>query len=214
MARYIDAYCRICRRNGTKLMLKGARCFTEKCALDRRSGPPGVHSGGKGTGKRRSKQSERGAQLMEKQKARHSYGMFEKQFRRFFDEAARMPGITGENLLILLERRLDNVIFRLGFGDSRSQTRQIVRHGHIKLNGRKTNVPSCLVKAGDVIEWRKESTKSEYYKILIEKIEDKDVPTWLSLDKGSMSGKVVSLPGTGEIRTNFDEKAIVEWYSR
>jgi len=210
MARYIEAYCRICRRNGTKLMLKGERCFTEKCAMDRRSGPPGAHAGGR----RRSKQSERGAQLMEKQKARHSYGMFERQFRRFFDEASRMPGITGENLLILLERRLDNVVFRLGFGDSRSQARQIVRHGHIRLNGRKTNVPSCLVKAGDVIEWRKESTKNEYYKTLVERIEDKDVPPWLSLDKGSMSGKVLSLPASGEVRANFDEKAIVEWYSR
>jgi small subunit ribosomal protein S4 len=214
MARYIEAYCRLCRRNGTKLMLKGARCFTEKCALDRRSGPPGVHGAGKGSGKRRSKQSERGAQLMEKQKARHSYGMFERQFRRFFDEASRMPGITGENLLMLLERRLDNVVFRLGFGDSRSQARQIVRHGHIRLNGHRTNVPSCLVKAGDVIEWRKESTKNEYYKILVEKIEDKDVPSWLSLDKGSMSGRVLNLPASGETRTNFDEKAIVEWYSR
>lgn len=210
MARYIEAYCRICRRNGTKLMLKGERCFTEKCAMDRRSGPPGAHAGGK----RRAKQSERGAQLMEKQKARHSYGMFERQFKRIFDEAARLPGITGENLLILLERRLDNVVFRLGFGDSRSQSRQIVRHGHIRLNGRRTNVPSCLVKAGDVIEWRKESTKNEYYKILVEKIEDKDIPSWLTLDKGSMSGKVMSLPASGEIRTNFDEKAIVEWYSR
>ena len=140
--------------------------------------------------------------------------MFERQFRRFFDEASRMPGITGENLLILLERRLDNVVFRLGFGDSRSQARQIVRHGHIRLNGRKTNVPSCLVKAGDVIEWRKESTKNEYYKTLVERIEDKDVPPWLSLDKGSMSGKVLSLPASGEVRANFDEKAIVEWYSR
>lgn len=210
MARYIEAYCRICRRNGTKLMLKGERCFTEKCAMDRRSGPPGAHAGGK----RRAKQSERGVQLMEKQKAKHTYGMYERQFRRFFDEATRMPGITGENLLSLLERRLDNVVFRLGFGDSRSQARQIVRHGHIMLNGRRTNVPSCLVKAGDVIEWRKESTKNEYYKTLVEKIEDKDVPAWLSLDKGSMSGKVLALPTIGEIRTNFDEKAIVEWYSR
>ena len=211
MARYIEAYCRLCRRSGTKLMLKGERCFTEKCALDRRSGPPGAHAGGK---RRRPKQSERGAQLMEKQKAKHTYGMYERQFRRFFDEATRMPGITGENLLILLERRLDNVVFRLGFADSRSQARQIVRHGHIKLNGHKTNVPSCLVKAGDVIEWRKESTRNEYYKTLVEKIEDKDIPAWLSLDKGNMVGKVLKLPGADEIRTNFNEKAIVEWYSR
>jgi small subunit ribosomal protein S4 len=140
--------------------------------------------------------------------------MLERQFQRFFNEASRTPGITGSNLLSLLERRLDNVIFRLGFADSRSQARQIVRHGHIKLNGHRTNIPSCLVKAGDTVEWRKESTKSEYYKVLVEKIEDKDIPSWLSLDKGSMSGKVMSLPEPAEIRTNFDEKAIVEYYSR
>ncbi len=210
MARYTEAYCRICRRNGIKLMLKGERCFTEKCAMERRSGPPGVH----GAGKRRAKQSERGIQLMEKQKAKYTYGMFERQFRRFFNEAARMPGITGENLLTLLERRLDNVVFRLGFADSRSQARQLVRHGHFKINGRKTNVPSCLVKAGDIIEWRKESTKTEYYKTLIEKIEDKDVPEWLEIDKSSLLGRVLRLPTGEEIRVNFDEKAIVEWYSR
>jgi len=210
MARYIEAYCRICRRNGTKLMLKGERCFTEKCAMERRSGPPGVH----GASKRRAKQSERGIQLIEKQKAKYTYGMFERQFRRFFNEAARMPGITGENLLILLERRLDNVVFRLGFADSRSQARQLVRHGHIKLNGRKTNIPSCLVKAGDIVEWRKESTKTEYYKTLIEKIEDKDIPEWLELDKNTLLGRVLRLPAGEEIKTNFDEKAIVEWYSR
>jgi small subunit ribosomal protein S4 len=210
MARYIDAYCRLCRRTGTKLMLKGERCFTEKCALERRNIPPGFHS----TGKRRGKISDRGAQLTEKQKAKYTYGLLERQFRRFFEEAGRMPGITGENLLILLERRLDNVVFRLGFADSRSQARQIVRHGHFKLNGRKTNIPSCLVKLGDVIEWRKESTKSEYYKILVERIEDKDVPIWLSLDKGNMVGKAISLPSREDIKTNFDEKAIVEYYSR
>ena len=210
MARYIDAYCRLCRRTGTKLMLKGERCFTEKCALERRNVPPGFHS----TGKRRRKISDRGAQLMEKQKAKYTYGLLERQFRRFFEEAGRMPGITGENLLILLERRLDNVVFRLGFADSRSQARQIVRHGHFKLNGRKTDIPSCLVKLGDIIEWRKESTKSEYYKILVEKIEDKNVPVWLSLDKGNMVGKAMGLPSREDIKTNFDEKAIVEYYSR
>ncbi len=210
MARYTEAYCRLCRRNGTKLMLKGERCFTDKCAMDRRSGPPGAHAGGR----RRSKQSERGAQLMEKQKAKHTYGMYERQFRRFFDEATRMSGITGKNLLVLLESRLDNVVFRLGFADSRSQARQLVRHGHIKLNGHRNNVPSCLVKAGDIIEWRKASTRQEYYKTLVAKIEDKNIPAWLSLDKSSMSGKVLKLPGIDEIRTNFNEKAIVEWYSR
>jgi small subunit ribosomal protein S4 len=193
-------------------MLKGERCFSEKCAVERRNTPPGPHGSGKG--KRRPKVSERGLQLMEKQKAKYTYGTFEKQFRRFFDEASRMQGITGANLLVLLERRLDNVVFRLGFADSRSQARQLVRHGHVRLNGRKTDVPSCLVKAGDMVEWRKESTRSEYYKIRVEKIEDKDVPAWLSLDKANMAGKVMSLPAAGEVRTNFNEKAIVEWYSR
>jgi small subunit ribosomal protein S4 len=210
MARYTEAYCRLCRRTGTKLMLKGERCFTEKCALDRRNIPPGFHS----TGKRRGKLSERGMQLLEKQKARYTYGLYERQFRRFFEEAVRTPGITGENLLIMLEKRLDNVVFRLGFADSRSQARQIVRHGHFKLNGRKTDIPSCFVKAGDIIEWRKASAKSEYYKILVEKLADKDIPVWLSLDKENMIGKVLSLPSREDIRTNFDEKAIVEYYSR
>jgi len=211
MARYIEAYCRLCRRTGTKLMLKGERCFTEKCALERRDAPPGPHASGR---KRRPKVSERGLQLMEKQKAKYTYGTFERQFRRFFAEASRAQGITGDNLVMLLERRLDNVVFRLGFADSRSQARQIVRHGHIRLNGRRTDVPSCLVKAGDLIDWRKESAKSEYYKTLIEKIEDKDVPAWLSLEKENMTGRVLSLPVAGEIKTNFNQKAIVEFYSR
>ena len=210
MARYTEAYCRLCRRTGTKLMLKGERCFTEKCALDRRGTPPGAH----GNSRRRRKVSDRGVQLMEKQKAKYTYGMMERQFRRFFGEAARIPGITGANLMRMLECRLDNVIFRLGFADSRSQARQIVRHGHLNLNGHRTDIPSCMVKAGDVIEWRKPSTKSEYYKILVEKIEDKNVPVWLSLDKGNMVGRVLAMPEPGDIRTNFDEKAIVEYYSR
>jgi len=193
-------------------MLKGERCFTGKCALERRNTPPGPHATGKG--KRRAKVSELGLQLMEKQKAKYTYGMLEKQFRRFFGEASRMSGMKGANLLVLLERRLDNVVFRLGFADSHSQARQIVRHGHIRLNGRRTDVPSCLVKAGDLIEWRKESAKNEYYKVLVEKIEDKNVPAWLSLDKANMSGTVISLPGVVDIKTNFNEQAIVEWYSR
>lgn len=210
MARYSAASCRLCRRTGTKLMLKGERCFTEKCALERRNVPPGFHS----AGKRRSKISDRGAQLMEKQKAKYTYGLLERQFRHLFEEAGRMPGITGENLLVLLERRLDNVVFRLGFADSRSQARQIVRHGHLKLNGRKTDIPSCLVKPGDVIQWRKESTKSEYYKVLVEKIEDSNMPAWLSVDKENMIGRVISLPLPEDIKINFNEKAIVEYYSR
>ena len=210
MARYIDAKCRVCRRAGDKLMLKGDRCFTSKCAFERRDVPPGYT----GSGKRRAKKSDRGIQLQEKQKARYTYGLLERQFRKFFAEAERLPGITGENLLILLERRLDNIVFRFGFANSRPQARQLVRHGHFLLNGRKTNIPSCLVKTGDVISWREGSTKSEYYKMIVQEIEGRTIPAWLSLDKQKMSGQIVNLPAPVDIEVKFDEKAIVEYYSR
>ena len=210
MARYIDAKCRICRRAGDKLMLKGDRCFTSKCAFERRDVPPGYT----GSSKRRAKKSDRGIQLSEKQKARYTYGLLERQFRKFFAEAERMPGITGENLLILLERRLDNIIFRMGFANSRAQARQLVRHGHFLLNSRKTNIPSCLVKPGDTISWREGSTKGEYYKILVQEIEGRTIPGWLSLDKQKMAGQIDSLPTPQDIEAKFDEKAIVEYYSR
>jgi len=210
MARYIDPKCRVCRRAGDKLMLKGDRCFTSKCAFERRDVPPGYT----GTSKRRAKKSDRGVQLQEKQKARFTYGLLERQFRKFFAEAERMPGVTGENLLILLERRLDNVIFRFGFASSRAQARQLVRHGHFLLNGRKTDVPSCLVKSGDTISWREASTKSEYYKTLVQEIEGRTIPGWLSLDKQKMSGQIANLPTSEDIEVKFNEKAIVEYYSR
>ncbi len=210
MARYIDAKCRICRRAGDKLMLKGDRCFTSKCAFERRDVPPGYT----GKSKRRSKKSDRGVQLQEKQKARYTYGLLERQFRKFFEEAERIPGITGENLLILLERRLDNVVFRFGFANSRAQARQLVRHGHLLLNGRKTDIPSCLVKPGDTISWREASTKSEYYKTLVQEIEGRTIPGWLSLDKQKMAGQIANLPTSEDIEVKFDEKAIVEYYSR
>jgi small subunit ribosomal protein S4 len=210
MARYIDPKCRVCRRNGDKLMLKGDRCFTSKCAFERRDVPPGYT----GTSKRRAKKSDRGLQLQEKQKARYTYGLMERQFRKFFAEAERIQGITGQNLLILLERRLDNVIFRLGFASSRAQARQLVRHGHFLLNGRKTDIPSCLVKPGDAITWREHSTKGEYYKILVQEIEGRTIPGWLALDKQKLAGQVVSLPSAQDIEIKFDEKAIVEYYSR
>jgi small subunit ribosomal protein S4 len=187
-------------------MLKGDRCFTSKCAVERRDVPPGYT----GIRKRRAKKSDRGLQLQEKQKARYSYGLLERQFRKFFAEAERLPGITGENLLILLERRLDNAVYRLGFATSRPQARQLVRHGHFLLNGRKTDIPSCLVKPGDAIAWREGSTKSEYYKMLAQEIEGRTVPGWLELDKEKLVGRIVSLPTAEE----FDEKAIVEYYSR
>jgi small subunit ribosomal protein S4 len=153
-------------------------------------------------------------QLREKQKARYSYGILERQFRKFFAEAERQAGITGENLLVLLERRLDNVVYRLGFADSRAQARQLIRHGHIMLNGHKTNVPSCLVKEGDTVSWRKESTKAEYYKQLAQTIGAKSVLNWLSLDKKNLVGQILSLPTPDDIEANFDAKAIVEYYSR
>lgn len=210
MAGYTQATCRLCRRVGDKLMLKGDRCFTSKCALERRDVPPGYSS----VAKRRAKKSDRGLQLQEKQKARYTYGILERQFRKFFAEAERLPGVTGENLLTLLERRLDNVVYRLGFASSRAQARQLVCHGHLQLNGRKTDIPSCLVKPGDVISWREARTKTEYYKALAREIGNRTVPSWLELDKQRLVGRVVSLPTSEDIETKFDVKAIVEYYSR
>ena len=208
MARYTGAVCRLCRRSGEKLMLKGGRCFTPKCAMDRRGKPPGQQPS------QRRRISDRGLQLREKQKARYTYGILERQFRRFFTQAERQSGITGENLLVLLERRLDNVVYRLGFADSRAQARQLVRHGHIMLNGRKTDIPSCLVKEGDTISWKPEHTKTEYYKQLVQTIEGKSILSWLSLDKQNLAGQVLSLPTPDDIDAKFDGKSIVEFYSR
>ena len=210
VARYTGPACRLCRRFGDKLMLKGEKCSTPKCPLEKRNTPPG----GRPLGRRRGGLSERGLQLREKQKVRFSYGVLERQFRRFFVEAKKGPSNTGENLLILLERRLDNVIYRLGFADSRAQARQIVRHGHIMVNGHKTDIPSFLVKSGDVFRWREASTKTEYYKRVTEEMEEKLIPNWLSLDKESMTGRVLNLPGKDDIEAGFNEKAIVEYYSR
>jgi small subunit ribosomal protein S4 len=210
MARYTGAVCRLCRRSGEKLLLKGARCFTPKCAVDKRPKPPGQA----GAGRRRRRVSDRGLQLREKQKARYTYGTLERQFRKTFLSAEKQAGITGENLLILLERRLDNVVYRLGFADSRAQARQLVQHGHITLNGRITNIPSCLVKEGDTIGWREGSQKTEYYKQLAADIESKTVLNWLSLDRQNLVGQVLSLPTPEEVDARFDGKAIVEYYSR
>jgi small subunit ribosomal protein S4 len=185
-------------------MLKGSRCFTPKCAMERKRGAPG----------RRRRISDRGLQLIQKQKVRHTYGLLEKQFRRFFTLASKQQGITGDNLLVMLERRLDNVVYRLGFADSRAQARQLVRHGHILLNGQKTNIPSCLVKEGDTISWKEGSTKTEYYKQLREDIQAKSIVSWLSLDKGNLVGRAISLPTPEEVGAEFDSKAVVEYYSR
>jgi len=198
----------LCRRVGDKLMLKGDRCFTAKCAVEKRAKPPGRQP------KRRRRLSDRALQLMEKQKARHTYGILERQFKRFFTRAERLPGITWENMLVLLERRLDNIVYRLGFADSRSQARQLVRHGHIIVNGHKTDIPSCLIKEGDTISWKESSIKTEYYKQLLQSIESRSVASWLSLDQKNLVGQVVSLPTPDDIEAKLDGKAIIEYYSR
>jgi len=164
--------------------------------------------------RRRRRVSDRGLQLIEKQKVRYTYGVLERQFRQIFTQAEKLPGITGENLQVLLERRLDNVVYRLGFADSRPQARQLVQHGHIMLNGRRTDIPSCLVAEGDTISWKESSTKTEYYKQLVEDIQAKSVASWLSLDKQNLVSKVLSLPTPDEVEAKFDGKAIVEYYSR
>lgn len=205
MARYIDAKCKLCRRCGGKLFLKGSRCLTPKCAIDRRKIP---------FSRRRRRVSDRGIQLMQKQRVRYSYGVLERQFRGTFARAEKQPGITGENLLVLLERRLDNVVYRLGFADSRAQARQLVQHGHITLNGHKTDIPSCLVKEGDKVSWKESKTKTEYYKQLLKNIESKTIVSWLSLDRQNLVGQAISLPTPDDIGADFDGKAIVEYYSR
>lgn len=208
MARYTGAVCRLCRRSGEKLMLKGERCAGPKCAVERRSGPPGPRAA------RFKRLSDRGIQLREKQKARYIYGVLERQFRRFFANAEKRVGVTGETLVVMLERRLDNVVYRLGFADSRSQARQLVQHGHIVLNGRRTNIPSFLVKAGDTITWREGSTKTEYYKQVLESIKSKSVSNWLSLDRERLVGQVLSLPARNDIDTKLEIEHVVEYYSR
>jgi small subunit ribosomal protein S4 len=191
-------------------LLKGSRCFSPKCAADKRPKVPGQA----GSARRRRRLSDRAVQLREKQKARYTYGTLEKQFKKTFNAAERQTGITGENLLVLLERRLDNIVYRLGFADSRPQARQLVRHGHILLNGHKTNIPSALVKEGDTISWREGSQKKEYFKLLAEQIESKTVLNWLSLDRTTLTGQVLSLPTPDQADARFDSKAVIEYYSR
>jgi small subunit ribosomal protein S4 len=207
MARYIGSVCHLCRRCGDKLMLKGSRCYTLKCAMERRRRPTGQRF-------RRRRVSERALQLAEKQKARYTYGVLERQFRRTFAQAERQPGITGDNLIALLERRLDNVVYRLGFADSRNQARQIVLHGHIVLNGRRTSIPSCLVKEGDTISWREGSTRTEYFKQVAGEIGSKSIPNWLGLDRDSLVGQVISMPTPEDAGAKFEGQSIVEYYSR
>jgi small subunit ribosomal protein S4 len=208
MARYTGPVCRICRRHGLKLFLKGERCFGPKCAIERRNFPPGDH------GQRRRKFSEYANQLKEKQKARYVYGVLERQFRKHFQEAERQPGMTGANLLRVLERRLDNVVYRLGFADSRKQARQLVRHGHFAINGRRTDIPSALVNANDVVSVTPKGRELEYFKIVQEGLAQKAPPSWLELDPAGMGGRVLNLPGRDAIETHVNEQLIVEFYSR
>jgi small subunit ribosomal protein S4 len=207
MARYTGSVCHLCRRCGDKLMLKGSRCYTQKCAMERRRRPVRTRF-------RRRRVSDRGLQLAEKQKARYTYGVLEKQFRRAFAQAERQSGVTGDNLIALLERRLDNVVYRLGFADSRNQARQIVLHGHIVLSGHRTNIPSCLVKEGDTISWREGSAKTEYYKQVVDEIKSKAVPSWLGLDRDNLVGQVISTPTPEDAGVKFEGQSIVEYYSR
>jgi small subunit ribosomal protein S4 len=207
MARYTGPVCRICRRYGEKLMLKGDKCVT-KCTLDKRPQPPGAPQ------TRRRKLSDRALQLREKQKARYSYGVLEKQFVAYYKDAVRLPGVTGENLVRLLEMRLDNVVHKMGFSDSLKGARQLVRHGHIMLNGRKTDVPSAATKAGDVIGWMPGSKKSEYFKTAQLNMQNKSIPSWLNVDTSQMTGRIVTAPAIAETPSKFDPAVIVEYYSR
>lgn len=208
MARYTGPVCRLCRREGLKLYLKGDRCYTDKCAIDRRAYAPGQH------GQSRKKVTEYGLQLREKQKARRIYGILEKQFEGYFEKADRQPGVTGENLLVFLERRLDNVIYRLGFALSRPEARQMVRHNHFTLNGHKANIPSMLLRVGDVIQVKEKYLNSDKFKEIKERLATKTVPAWLELDHEQLTGKVVALPTKEQIDVPIQEHLIVELYSR
>ena len=208
MARYTDSVCRLCRRENLKLFLKGERCYTDKCAIERRNYPPGQHGQG------RPKFSEYSIQLREKQKVKRIYGLLEKQFRRTFAEANRTKGITGETLLTLLERRLDNVAYRLGFASSRAEARTLVRHGHLLVNGRKTNIPSYTVRAGDVISVKEQSRQLGRVLSAMEGVQRRGVPDWAELDREAVSGRIKILPSRADITMPINEKLIVELYSK
>ena len=212
MARYNGPVCKQCRREGEKLFLKGERCLSPKCGLERRPYPPGAH--GKQAEFRRKKESDYSLQLRAKQKAKRVYGMLERDFRRYFRAASRHRGMTGLNLLIMLESRLDNVVYRLGFAASRPQARQLVRHGHLAVNGHKVDIPSYLVQPGDVIAVRPGSRQSEYFQEVVLDLEHRSVPEWLSRDDESMSGRVLALPERKAIDISIEEQLIVEYYSR
>ncbi|HQA49525.1 MAG: 30S ribosomal protein S4 [Syntrophomonadaceae bacterium] len=209
MGRYTDSVCRQCRREGEKLFLKGDRCYSEKCAVERRPFAPGAHGQG-----RRQKPSEYGLQLREKQKTKRIYGLLEKQFRNYFKKADRQPGVTGENLLILLERRMDNIVFRMGFASSRKEARQLVNHGHFTLNGHKANIPSMLLKPGDVVQVRDTSKDSPKFQEIKDQAAYKTPPEWLTVDVDNLTGSVLAYPTREQIDTAVNEQLIVELYSR
>ena len=209
MARYTGPVCRLCRRERMKLFLKGDRCFKEKCAIEKRGYPPGQH------GQRRGRRTlGYGLQLREKQKVKRIYGVLESQFRLYFKEADRRKGITGENLLVSLERRLDNVVFSLGFAASRAQARQLVRHGHITVDGKKTTIPSYQLKPGQEVAVKEGSRKNEQIRVSVETARGRGVPDWLQLVPENFTGKVVSLPNREDIKLPIQEQLIVELYSR
>uniref|UniRef100_A0A7C4EMY9 Small ribosomal subunit protein uS4 n=1 Tax=Thermodesulfovibrio aggregans TaxID=86166 RepID=A0A7C4EMY9_9BACT len=208
MARYIGSLCRLCRREGMKLFLKGTRCYTEKCAFERRKYPPGQH------GHNKSKLSDYGLQLREKQKVKRMYGIMERQFKNYFEKATKMKGVTGENLLKLLERRLDNVVYRMGFAINRRQARQLVRHGFINVNGRRIDIPSYLVKPADIIEVTQAGKESEIIKESLALAEQRGFSSWLEVNVEEMKGKFLRLPERDEIELPVQEQLIVEFYSK
>jgi len=208
MARYCESVCRICRRENQKLFLKGDRCYTDKCGFERRGYPPGQHGQG------RIKFSEYGLQLREKQKIKKTYGLLEKQFRSLFEKAENMKGITGSNLLSMLERRLDNVVYRSGFANSRNEARQLVRHGHFSINGRRVNIPSYLVEKNDQVEVREKSRNLTVIQGALEAVKRREIPQWIELSAGDMKSRVRDLPARDDITAPMEERLVVELYSK
>ena len=209
MARYTGPVCKLCRREGMKLFLKGDRCMGPKCGIERRNTRPGQHGAARGR-----KQSGYALQLREKQKVRRTYGVLERQFRRYYDIAANRPGKTSDNLLHLLEMRLDNIVYRLGFADSRAQARQLVTHGHFQVNGRKTDISSAVLKAGDEVAVRPHHRTNEYFKTRELMLSQKGVPAWLRLDIPTLTGRILATPTRQELELPFDEALVVEYYQR
>jgi len=209
MARYIGPVCRLCRREGMKLFLKGERCYTDKCAIEKRNVPPGQHGRA-----RKQKMAGYGVQLREKQKVKRTYGVLENQFRRYFEAADRQKGVTGELLLQFLERRLDNVVYRLGFATSRAQARQLVRHGHFSVNNKKVDIPSYSVRSGDIVTLRAASAENPVIQHAMEEVKGRGIPEWLAFDPAALSGRIAQMPTREQINLPVQEQLIVELYSK